>query len=162
MADQKLDALVYATFDHQPVLIAPDVMTKPVVDDDRLGNNRRLSILHHLAQLGFGAKRPSFREGRPCSPAGFGMRADASRTSYDSVMRKLYVWHTRAGPFYIAERERRFHPVFQGESLGSYHSAAAAADDLAGGHTFSIPGGIDTADLGIPSDIAEWQIYQGE
>jgi amidase len=49
MADQKLDALVYATFDHQPVLIAPDAMTKPVVDD-RLGNNRRLSSI-----LGFPA-----------------------------------------------------------------------------------------------------------
>ena len=50
MADHKLDALVYATFDHQPVLIAPDVMTKPVVDDDRLGNNRQLSPI-----LGFPA-----------------------------------------------------------------------------------------------------------
>jgi amidase len=50
MADQKLDALAYATFDHQPVLIAPDVMTKPVVDDDRLGNNRQLSPI-----LGFPA-----------------------------------------------------------------------------------------------------------
>jgi hypothetical protein len=37
------DYNVDATFDHQPVLIAPDVMAKPVVDDDRLGNNRRLS-----------------------------------------------------------------------------------------------------------------------
>jgi amidase len=44
MADNKLDALVYATFDHQPPRIAPDVMTKPVVDDvTGLGNNRRLS-----------------------------------------------------------------------------------------------------------------------
>jgi amidase len=50
MADHKLDALVYATFDHQPVLIAPDVMTKPVIDDDRLGNNRQLSSI-----LGFPA-----------------------------------------------------------------------------------------------------------
>jgi len=50
MADHKLDALVYATFDHQPVLIAPDVMTKPVIDDDRLGNNRYLSSI-----LGFPA-----------------------------------------------------------------------------------------------------------
>jgi Asp-tRNA(Asn)/Glu-tRNA(Gln) amidotransferase A subunit family amidase/ABC-type molybdate transport system substrate-binding protein len=50
MADHKLDALVYATFDHQPVPIAPDVMTKRVVDDDRLGNNRRLSPI-----LGFPA-----------------------------------------------------------------------------------------------------------
>jgi amidase len=43
MADHKLDALVYATFDHQPVFIAPDVMTRPVRDDDRRGNNRFLS-----------------------------------------------------------------------------------------------------------------------
>jgi Asp-tRNA(Asn)/Glu-tRNA(Gln) amidotransferase A subunit family amidase len=50
MADHKLDALVYATFDHQPVFIAPDVMTKPVIDDDRLGNNRLLSPI-----LGFPA-----------------------------------------------------------------------------------------------------------
>ena len=43
MADRKLNALVYATFDHQPVLIASDVMTRLVADDERLGNNRRLS-----------------------------------------------------------------------------------------------------------------------
>ena len=50
MADNKLDALVYATFDHQPVLIPADVMTRPVIDDDRLGNNRQLSPI-----LGFPA-----------------------------------------------------------------------------------------------------------
>lgn len=43
MADRNLDALVYPTFDHQPVLIPPDVMTRPAIDDDRLGNNRLLS-----------------------------------------------------------------------------------------------------------------------
>lgn len=75
-------------------------------------------------------------------------------------MRKLFFWHTRVWPFYIAEFEGRFHPVFRDESLGGYHSAASAADDLAGGHTFSIPGGIDTGDLGIPSDINEWQVFQ--
>jgi amidase len=51
MADQKLDALMYATFDHQPGVIADDVMTKSVVDDFAgIGNNRRLSPL-----LGFPA-----------------------------------------------------------------------------------------------------------
>ena len=51
MADNKLDALVYATFDHQPPRIAPDVMTKVVVDDvTGPGNNRRLSPI-----LGFPA-----------------------------------------------------------------------------------------------------------
>ena len=44
MADQRLDAFVYATFDHQPGRIAPDVLTRTVVDDVAgLGNNRRLS-----------------------------------------------------------------------------------------------------------------------
>jgi amidase len=46
MAENRLDALVYATFDHQPREIAPDVMTKSVVDDVAgLGNNRRLSSM---------------------------------------------------------------------------------------------------------------------
>jgi len=43
MADQRLDALVYATFDHPPVRIPPDVMTQTVVDATGPGNNRRLS-----------------------------------------------------------------------------------------------------------------------
>ncbi len=44
MADQRLDALVYATFDHQPAPIATDVTTRPVVEDVAgFGNNRRLS-----------------------------------------------------------------------------------------------------------------------
>jgi Asp-tRNA(Asn)/Glu-tRNA(Gln) amidotransferase A subunit family amidase len=51
MAENKLDALVYATFDHQPQEIASDVMTKSVVEDVAgLGNNRRLSPI-----LGFPA-----------------------------------------------------------------------------------------------------------
>jgi amidase len=50
MADHKLDALVYPTFDHQPVFIAPDVMTRLVSDDDRLGSNRQISPI-----LGFPA-----------------------------------------------------------------------------------------------------------
>jgi Asp-tRNA(Asn)/Glu-tRNA(Gln) amidotransferase A subunit family amidase len=44
MADQRLDALVYATFDHQPARIASDVMTRTAVEDVAgVGNNRRLS-----------------------------------------------------------------------------------------------------------------------
>ena len=34
MADNQLDALVYATFDHQPTLIAPDVLTNPDTKDE--------------------------------------------------------------------------------------------------------------------------------
>ena len=43
MADQRLEALVYATFDHPPVRIPSDVMTQAVVDTAGPGNNRRLS-----------------------------------------------------------------------------------------------------------------------
>lgn len=44
MADHDLDALVYATFDHQPTLIPSDVLTNPRPKDDYgLGSNRSLS-----------------------------------------------------------------------------------------------------------------------
>lgn len=71
-------------------------------------------------------------------------------------MKNLFVWNTRIGPFYIAEIGGRFHPVYDGESLGSYARAEQAAEDLAGGHTFSISGGTDTATLGISTDLGEW------
>ena len=46
MADDALDALVYATFDHQPSVIAADALTNPDPDDAyALGNNRYLSPL---------------------------------------------------------------------------------------------------------------------
>ena len=51
MADQKLNVLMYATFDHQPDIIADDVMTRPIVAGAvGLGNNRRLASI-----LGFPA-----------------------------------------------------------------------------------------------------------
>ena len=44
MADEALDAIAYATFDHQPTLIAPDVETNPdPADDYGRGSNRSLS-----------------------------------------------------------------------------------------------------------------------
>jgi amidase len=44
MADKQLDVLVYATFDHQPVVIPPDALTNPNANDlGTLGNNRWLS-----------------------------------------------------------------------------------------------------------------------
>ncbi len=46
MADNNLDGFVYATFDHQPSLIAPDALTNPNTKDAyALGNNRYLSSL---------------------------------------------------------------------------------------------------------------------
>jgi len=44
MANHRLDALVYATFDHQTTVIASDVLTNPNTEDRyALGNNRYLS-----------------------------------------------------------------------------------------------------------------------
>ena len=71
-------------------------------------------------------------------------------------MRKLYVYETSAGAFYIAEHAGRFHPLFQDESLGSYATAQQAVEDLVGGHTFSLPGDIDPAELGVPEDLEDW------
>ena len=71
-------------------------------------------------------------------------------------MRKLYLYETSAGAFYIAEHNGHFHPVFQEQSLGSYATAQQAAEGLAGGHTFSLPGGIDPSELGVPKDLGEW------
>jgi len=50
MAENRLDALVYATFDHQPDTIAPDAMTSTVASAPPRGNNRLLSSV-----LGFPA-----------------------------------------------------------------------------------------------------------
>jgi hypothetical protein len=72
-------------------------------------------------------------------------------------MRKLLVWNTRIGPFYIAEIDGRFHPIYKDESLGSYARPEHAAQELAGGHTFSLSSGIDTDTLGIPEDLREWK-----
>ena len=73
-------------------------------------------------------------------------------------MRLLYVWTTRLGPFCIAQSDDgRFHPLCNGQSLGSYASPQQAAADLAGGHAFSAASGVDTATLGIPEDLREWE-----
>jgi Asp-tRNA(Asn)/Glu-tRNA(Gln) amidotransferase A subunit family amidase len=45
MADHQLDALVYATADHSPETVAPDVMTNPDARDSRLGSNRTLASI---------------------------------------------------------------------------------------------------------------------
>lgn len=67
--------------------------------------------------------------------------------------RLLIGYPTRKGPVFIAQSsDGRFHPVWNGESLGSYHSAVAAIDDVAGGHTFSPSDGTDLDELDISSD----------
>jgi hypothetical protein len=72
-------------------------------------------------------------------------------------MKKLYAYKTKVGVFYIMEREGRFHPVFKEQSLGIYLTPQQAVDDLVGGRTISLPGGIDTTTLGIPPDLGDWE-----
>ncbi|MBI2188943.1 MAG: amidase [Acidobacteria bacterium] len=43
MAEHRLDALVHATYDHQPAVIGPNEMTDPRLDTTGQGSNRRLA-----------------------------------------------------------------------------------------------------------------------
>lgn len=73
-------------------------------------------------------------------------------------MKLLYSFETSKGIFYIGRsQDGRFHPIFDGESLGSYAHDWQAADDLAGGYTFSVFGISDTSELEIPHDLGEWE-----
>ena len=68
----------------------------------------------------------------------------------------MFWFRTRVGTFRIAQStDGRWHPWFEDEDLGSYHSAQAACEDLAGGHTFW-PSCGDPSRLGLPSEIGEW------
>jgi hypothetical protein len=68
----------------------------------------------------------------------------------------MYIFRTKVGVFSIVFNGARWHIMFQDESLGAYPSAQEAASDLAGGHTFTPPGGFDTSELGVSEDISEW------
>jgi hypothetical protein len=72
-------------------------------------------------------------------------------------MQRLYAWHTRIGPFYIAESGGCFHVFYQDEELGKYASPVSALAEVVGGRTFSVAGGIGTATLGIPERLNEWR-----
>ncbi len=66
-------------------------------------------------------------------------------------------YRTRWGVAAIIHSHGRFDVIFDGEGLGSYHSAAAALDDLVGGHTYSPSCGKDTDEMGLPDDLSEWE-----
>lgn len=74
-------------------------------------------------------------------------------------MKLIYYADTSAGRFFIGEsKDGRYHPIYDDESLGSYHSIPALLDDLCRGHTFSTSNSIDTSTLRIPEEIAEWTL----
>jgi hypothetical protein len=69
-----------------------------------------------------------------------------------------YQFHTSAGPVsLLPEAGGRYKVMYDGENLGSYLSAAAAADDVGGGHTFSPSNGADFEQLGVSQDLGDWE-----
>jgi hypothetical protein len=68
-----------------------------------------------------------------------------------------FYYKTRKGVVSIVQRRGRWSVLFEDEDLGSYISAHQAADDVAGGHTFSPPSGIDLGSLDIPRDLDRWE-----
>ena len=52
----------------------------------------------------------------------------------------------------------RYRARYDGEDLGSYPSAQHAADDVAGGHTFTPSDGTDFEAEGVPNDLGEWEM----
>jgi hypothetical protein len=68
-----------------------------------------------------------------------------------------YLHPTKRGPVVISPIKGRWCVVYDNENLGSYHTPSAAADDVAGGHTFAPSSGVDLGELGISADIADWK-----
>jgi hypothetical protein len=67
-----------------------------------------------------------------------------------------YLFRTPHGTARILLRQdRRWEAMFEDEPLGSYATPQQAAEDLAGGHTWT-PSAGDTARFGIPSDLKAW------
>lgn len=73
---------------------------------------------------------------------------------------RFYRFESTKGTFFIVPRDGRWHPVFEDEWLGSYHSPEFALDDLVGGHTFWPSSGVDPSTCGLPSDLAEWDLVE--
>jgi len=72
-------------------------------------------------------------------------------------MCKLYVCHTRIGPFFIAYCKGQYPVVFENESLGSYSTPELAAQHISGRDRFLVGGGFDTKTLGIPANLRFWE-----
>lgn len=70
---------------------------------------------------------------------------------------EYWTFETSHGHWAIARSDDgRWHPVFRGYDVGSYHSPEAALEDLVGGHTFTLRGGVDARSCGLPSELSGW------
>lgn len=75
-------------------------------------------------------------------------------------MTGYYRYSTRAGEFRITqERSGRWQAMYGDEGLGSYAHPWQAAEDLSGGHTYT-PSCGDTARLGLPEELFEWEFVR--
>lgn len=74
------------------------------------------------------------------------------------MWRPVYAWRTSAGSFYILDDGGRYRVFYGEEELGSYPTPEQAAEDLAAGRTVAPSDGVDTAALGIPSDLTDWDM----
>lgn len=77
-------------------------------------------------------------------------------------MRILLSYPTSAGIFDIGQsNDKRYHPIYDDESLGSYKTVQEAVDALLNNTTSSVfhpdtKEMIDTSNLGMPSDYTQW------
>jgi hypothetical protein len=72
-----------------------------------------------------------------------------------------YVFESRAGMFTIRWRgDGRWCVWFMDKALDNYHSAAAALDDLVGGHGIW-PSCGDPSLLDLPEELSEWATTLG-
>lgn len=72
-------------------------------------------------------------------------------------MKLLYGFLTAQGPIFIGQStDGRYHPVWNGQSLGPYPSPVAAIDDVSRGRTYSPSDGTALEELRISSDIGFW------
>ncbi len=83
-------------------------------------------------------------------------RRAAKEGEEETTVNGYWKYKTQWGTFAIIPQRGRFEVMFDDENLGSYHTAVAALDDLVGGHTFSPSNGLDTSDIGLPDELAEW------
>lgn len=68
----------------------------------------------------------------------------------------MYQFQTKIGLFSIVNYADRWHIIFRNERYDNYSTPEQAIDDLAGGHTYSLPDGIDSSTLEISDNLSDW------
>ena len=72
-----------------------------------------------------------------------------------------YVYRTRIGPFYIAKFPSNYHVIFDNQTIGTFDTAAQAAEELSFGQGSNIFEGafrkLDISELRISPDLSKWE-----